>query len=134
MSAGLIDKTLPFIKREGLRVLGASYDSHEQARAQIEQDITSFYREQFPGIASEKTEQVAAAAAELGHIYSVNVFPAMKVEWGTYPDHSGHDGCFRCHGRLKTAEGKRVSRECGLCHTVLAWEEQDPEILKTLKP
>ncbi len=134
MSTGLIDKTLPFIKREGLRVLQTSYDSHEQARAQIQQDITDFYREQYPGIDDDKSAEINAAAAELGDIYSVNVFPAMKVDWGTYPDHSGHDGCFRCHGRLKTAEGKGIPRNCGFCHTVLAWEEQDPEILKTINP
>jgi len=134
MSTGLIDKTLPYIKREGLRVLQASYDSHDAARAQIEQEVTDFYRQQYPGIVDDKGTQIAAAAAELGQIYSSNVFPAMKVEWGTYPDHSGHEGCFRCHGRLKTAEGKGIPRNCGFCHTVLAWEEQDPAILKTLSP
>ncbi len=134
MSTGLMDKTLPFIKREGLRVLQAGYDSHEAARVQISQDINDFYREKYPEIADEKAAQISAAAAELGEIYSSNVFPAMKVEWGTYADHSGHDGCFRCHGRLKNAEGKSIPRNCGFCHTVLAWEEQDPEILKTINP
>jgi hypothetical protein len=134
MADGLIDKSLPFVKRESMRVLQASYDSHEAAAAQIEQDITNYYREQYPGIASEKASQITQAVSELSEIYSSNVFPAMKVEWGTYPDHSGHDGCFRCHGRLKTEDGKGIARNCGFCHSVLAWEEQDPEILKIINP
>jgi len=134
MADGLIDKSLPFVKRESMRVLQANYDSHEAAAAQIEQEITNYYREQYPGIASEKASQITQAVSELSEIYSSNVFPAMKVEWGTYPDHSGHDGCFRCHGRLKTEDGKGIARNCGFCHSVLAWEEKDPEILKIINP
>lgn len=72
------------------------------------------------------------------------VFPHMKVNWDTYPDHSGHPpvrsrenapGCFRCHNRdHQTADGERISRSCDLCHTVLAQREQDPEILRVLNP
>ena len=134
MANGTLDKSLPFLKREALRVLRANYDSHEQAREQIGQEIKGFYWNQYPELAKEKATQIEAAGSELGYIYSSNVFPAMKVEWGTYPDHSGHDGCFRCHGRLKTAEGRTISRKCGFCHTVLAWDEADPEVLRTLNP
>jgi hypothetical protein len=134
MASGTLDKSLPFLKREALRVLRASYDSHDQAREQIGQEISGFYFDQYPEIAQEKATQIERAGTELGYIYSSNVFPAMKVDWGTYPDHSGHDGCFRCHGRLKTDEGKGIPRQCGFCHTVLAWDEQDPAILKTLSP
>jgi hypothetical protein len=47
----------------------------------------------------------------------------MKVSWNTYPNHIGHfytPGCFRCHdGKHKSAEGKIISKDCNLCHTVL---------------
>jgi hypothetical protein len=134
MANGLIDSSLPFVKRESMRVLQGGYDSHEAAAAQIEQEITNYYQEAYPEIAAEKAPQITQAVAELNEIYSSNVFPAMKVDWGTYPDHSGHDGCFRCHGRLKTEEGEGIPRNCGFCHSVLAWEEQDPEILRTINP
>jgi hypothetical protein len=29
-------------------------------------------------------------------------------------------------------DGKTISQDCGLCHSVLAQEEKDPEILKSL--
>jgi hypothetical protein len=134
MGEGLIDKSLPYIKRESMRVLTAGYASHEAAESQIEMEINNFYREQYPDIAAQKAPQLTNAVAQLNEIYTSNVFPAMKVDWGTYPDHSRHDGCFRCHGRLKTEEGKTIPRNCGYCHSVLSWEEEDPEILRTINP
>jgi hypothetical protein len=62
----------------------------------------------------------------------------MKVTWGTYPNNMGHDrfpGCFRCHDGLHTSpDGQHtISNDCGTCHTVLAYQEADPGILKTLR-
>jgi hypothetical protein len=40
------------------------------------------------------------AVGELVAIYNRNVFPDLKVTWGTYPNNLGHTdfpGCFRCH-------------------------------------
>ena len=33
---------------------------------------------------------------------------------------------------MKAADGKKVSQKCDLCHTTLAEEEADPEILQML--
>jgi hypothetical protein len=55
-------------------------------------------------------------------IYRLNVFPSMKVGWGTYPNQLGHTistGCFRCHDEShKTKEGTAISQDCELCHTI----------------
>ena len=70
--------------------------------------------------------------------YGSNVFPGMKVDWGTYPNHLGHTdfpGCFRCHDDLHTtAEGETISQDCFTCHTLLAMDEENPEVLQTLRP
>ena len=62
----------------------------------------------------------------------------MKIEWGTYPNHIGHQdfpGCFRCHDdEHSTPEGETISQDCYTCHTLLALEEENPEILEQLKP
>ena len=62
----------------------------------------------------------------------------MKVVWGTYPNHIGHQatpGCFRCHDdEHKTESGETISQDCDTCHTLLAIEEQDPAILSQLQP
>ena len=68
--------------------------------------------------------------------YVENVYPDMKIEWGTYSDHRGHTddfGCFRCHDEEhESDQGGSVSQDCDTCHTILAEEEENPEILKTL--
>jgi len=60
------------------------------------------------------------------------------VWWDTYPNHIGHeqsDGCGRCHTRgMRTEDREQISNDCENCHTVLADEEVDPEIMTILKP
>ena len=67
-------------------------------------------------------------------IYNRNVFPDLKVTWGTYPNNLGHTdfpGCFRCHdGSHTTTEGKTIAQDCNACHEPLALDEASPEILK----
>lgn len=63
----------------------------------------------------------------------------MNIDWGTYITQIGHGeefdhGCFRCHDdQHKSADGKVISGDCNTCHTLLAQEEADPAILKTLR-
>jgi nitrate/TMAO reductase-like tetraheme cytochrome c subunit len=138
ITAGHIDRTLPFIKREGLRVIDAQYDSHEAAREAITTQLQAFYAENYPAIASERAADIEAAASALGDAYSVNVFPQMKVWWDTYPNHIGHeqsDGCFRCHKRsMRTEDREQVSNDCENCHILLAEEEENPNIMSVLNP
>jgi hypothetical protein len=132
----LIDRTLPFIRKEGLRIIDAEYASHEEARKVITAELAKYYAENYPELISERANDINDAANALGDIYAVNVFPGMKVWWNTYPVHIGHEtseGCFRCHGRrLRTAERESISRDCDLCHTVLAEREENPAILTEL--
>lgn len=133
-----IDRSLPYIRREGLKALGASYASHELARSGIRDAITAFYRASDPDLLSSKAESVEAASQALGDIYCTNVFPWMNIGWGTYPSHIGHEnstGCWRCHDEAhKTASGRTISQDCSVCHSILANEEEDPEVLKQLNP
>ena len=135
---GRIDKTLPFIKREGMRVLDGTYASHDEARAGIANEVTAFYKTKYPDLAASRAEAIAKAGQSLGDIYSWNVFPKMKVTWGTYKSNLGHDeapGCMRCHDKKHVdAEGAKISGNCKTCHTVLAEDEAGPEILQTLRP
>jgi hypothetical protein len=44
-------------------------------------------------------------------------------------------GCFRCHDdEHRTADGQTISQDCSTCHSLLAVEEENPEILATLNP
>jgi hypothetical protein len=135
---GRIDASLPFVKRESLRVLQGEYPSHEAARAGIAKEIDAFYKDKYGEVASSKAAAVTAAGVALGDIYAWNVFPKMKVTWGTYVTNLGHDddapGCFRCHDKKHTSgDGKKIGKSCKTCHAVLADSEPDPEILGKLR-
>jgi hypothetical protein len=138
MAKGYMDKSLPYLKRESMRVLKGEYTSHESAKAAIAREIRAFYQKSYPSLADTKNAAIEQAIKELQLIYVSNVFPEMKVTWGTYPDNIQHfdsPGCWRCHDRKhKTAEGEKISRDCGMCHTILAQEEENPEILNTINP
>jgi NapC/NirT cytochrome c family, N-terminal region len=135
MAVGRIDKTLPFIHREAMKALQVDYGSHEEARAKIAEALRTFYAKSYPDADEGK---VSAVAAALGDIYCDNVFPSMNIQWGSYPSHLGHQnspGCFRCHdGEHVSVSGETIPNDCETCHTVLAMEEPNPEVLKTLQP
>jgi hypothetical protein len=69
-------------------------------------------------------------------LYSQNVFPFMKVTWGTHPNHIGHmsyPGCFRCHdGDHASKNGKSITQDCAACHNLLAVDEARPKVLSSL--
>jgi hypothetical protein len=120
LGAGLIDPKIPYIRREAVRALKAAYPSHEVATTQINQSIRAALNVQLPHAFEEDALRRAIGVTQA--IYSRNVFPSMKIEWGTYPDHSGHltsTGCFRCHTDThKTRDGLAIRQDCELCHTI----------------
>jgi hypothetical protein len=134
-----IDSTLPYIRRQAQEALEVEYASHEAAREGIAKAIAGFYETEYPDVARDRAEAVAAAGEAVGDIYAWNVFPEMNVTWGTYVNHIGHPdmstevGCFRCHGgEHETADGDSIAMDCTTCHSLLAEREENPEILQTL--
>ena len=137
MAAGTIPRDLPFLHREGVRLLKAEYPSREAAQKEISQGLQAFYAKEFPQVATARAAAVKNAADTLSTLYLANVFPSMKIGWGTYPNHIGHEnspGCFRCHDDAHTtADGRTISQDCSTCHGLLAMQEEDPEILRSLQ-
>ena len=137
MLAGRIDPSLPFVHREGARLLKGDYPTHDAASRAIAAGLEAFYKKQYPQVAAQKAGAIRNAASELDTIYRSNVFPSMQVGWGTYPRHIGHEsspGCFRCHDDTHaTADGRTISQDCSLCHGLLAMQEENPEILQSLE-
>jgi hypothetical protein len=136
MADGAISPALPFIHKEGLELLKGNYTSQEEARVQIPQQLEAFYRSQHPEVFTDKSALVEAAGQELVLLYSQNVFPSMKVTWGTHPNHIGHQdypGCFRCHDGDHVANGgASITQDCSACHNLLAVEEAKPKVLSDL--
>lgn len=136
MADGAISPDLPWVHKEGLELLKADYASQDQARVEIPKQLEAFYRSGYPDVLSGKAQLVKAAANELVTLYCQNVFPSMKVTWGTHPNHIGHmsyPGCFRCHdGNHVAKDGTSITQDCSACHNLLAVEESKPKVLSDL--
>jgi NapC/NirT cytochrome c family, N-terminal region len=135
LEEGRIDRSLPFIRREGLRIITEKeYESHASAREGIAAAVNAFYAQNYPDLAG--TPAVEQAGKALGDAYAWNNFPHMKVRWNTYPNHIGHQdspGCFRCHdNKHKTDTGEKIGKKCSTCHNVVADEEYDSALLQEL--
>ncbi|HUE00234.1 MAG TPA: NapC/NirT family cytochrome c [Bryobacteraceae bacterium] len=136
MFAGELSASLPFAHKKSIEILKKDYASRETAAAQIPAALAAFYRDTYPAVYKERQAEVVKTAISLLAIYNRNVFPAMKVTWGSYPNNIGHTdfpGCFRCHDDSHASrDGRKVTQDCGACHSLLAMEEAAPKILTEL--
>jgi formate-dependent nitrite reductase cytochrome c552 subunit len=136
MASGAINKTLPFVKKEAVALLRAEYPDRTTASQRITQGFTDFYKTKYPDVYQSQRAAVETASQQVNAVYQRNVFPEMKVRWGSYPNNLGHDdfmGCFRCHdGKHKSSDGRVIADDCSACHQVLAMEEKDPKVISDL--
>jgi nitrate/TMAO reductase-like tetraheme cytochrome c subunit len=132
LTAGKIDASLPFVKRQAVAVLSANYSTTDEAVAAIAQNLDAFYRQSYPEVYARKADAVRAAIAEVQRVYQTYFFPEMKTDWRTHPDNLSHfyyQGCFRCHdGQHKSDDGTPIRNECNICHTVLDQSEGDKKV------
>jgi hypothetical protein len=136
LALGDIPVTLPYIKKKGVELLKADYHTSEEAAEKLPAALVSFYQQNYPDLYGRRTQDIRHAGQAVLAIYNRNVFPDLKVTWGTYPNNLGHmdfPGCFRCHdGSHTSKDGKTIPQDCDGCHQPLATGEASPEILKTL--
>jgi hypothetical protein len=134
LDTGRIPPALPWAKKTVLEAIQKEYPGHEEAAAGIEKEIRQHYAAQ-KGNGVEPA-WIDAAVQEAVVLYRQNVFPSMKIHWNTYPDHIGHTratGCYRCHtDEHESEQGNVISQDCELCHSMIALEEEEPEILDQL--
>ncbi len=133
--AGRIDRSIPYIRKVAGDALEATHDGEDDLGS-IAGHIRSYYEENYPELPGPERAALEDAIEEVQTIYSQNVFPSMAIDWGTYPNHIGHEdfpGCFRCHdGEHEAKDGKVISQDCEICHAVLAWDEEEPSVLAEL--
>ena len=136
MAEGAISPDLPWVHKEGLALIKASYASEAEASEKIPEQLQAFYRAQHPDVLAGNAVRIKAAGDELVTLYSQNVFPYMKVTWGTHPNNLGHmsyPGCFRCHDGSHAAKGgASITQDCAACHNLLAVDEAKPKVLADL--
>ncbi len=122
-----LDVSTPFIKQQAVAALTAEYKSDDEAKQGIAKSLNDFY-------ASKNVDKAKldSAIKEVQRIYSVSIFPYMRVDWRTHPDNIGHfyfQGCFRCHdGNHVSAEGQVIKKDCTICHMVVGQSEAGKQI------
>jgi hypothetical protein len=136
MSVGSISRELPYIKKKAVEVLKVDYPARDFAKQAILGELDKFYRTNYPDLYQTRRALVLQAADEVAAIYFRNIFPDMRVTWGTHPNNVGHNdspGCFRCHdGSHTSADGQTITNDCSACHEFLATAEEHPKILTDL--
>jgi len=134
ITEGKISRSLPYIVREAVAILGKRFRSVADANRAIE-GIRGMYAAKYPLVAESRGREVNGAVNQLKQIYPLVADPEMNAIAADYPSNLGHQsgpGCFRCHdgahfavgpdGRLLT---KTIPWECTTCHTF-------PQVGKTL--
>ena len=136
ISEGRISPLLPFIKKKSVELLRAQYPDRETARMKILATLNEFYRSNYPDVYRVHRALVETSGEQVAAIYLRNIFPEMRITWGTHPNNIGHEdflGCFRCHdGNHASADGHVITNDCNACHTILAVEDPNPKILADL--
>ncbi len=119
-----INPELPGIREDSLIVLQKEYPSRQEAQEKLVETLLALQAERNGSAFVEENQQsLISSGAYLLEAYMGNVWPKMKVTWGTYKGHNGHMyedegyGCFRCHDdEHQTSFGKTISQSCDLCH------------------
>lgn len=124
MVTGQIPKHLPHIKKAAMEALRIPFQDKEIAMHKIRETILNFYKVNQPELLKSEEQRIFNAIKTIQGEYNLNAFPDMRADAGMYPNYIGHlesEGCFRCHsGRHKTAKGETISKNCEICHTIIA--------------
>lgn len=122
LASGDLPLSLPFVRREAVAAVKGTYPNQQTATDAIAAKVREFYKTQQPQVYMTRRPEVERAVVSVLAIYSRNVFPAMNVTFGTYPNNIGHmdfPGCFRCHDDShKAKDGRVISQTCDACHGI----------------
>ena len=86
LSTGAIDPSLPYIKREGMRILWSGFPDDATADAEIDK-LADFYELNYPDVVRRpRAPRSTQAIDELKVLYRLTATPEMKVTAATYPE------------------------------------------------
>ncbi len=124
MAEGKIPTDIPSIKMVAMLALNQEYPTKDSAFFAIQTQVKDFYESGYPEIWETRKADIEKATLEIQDGYANNIFPFMNATWKAYPNNISHmesDGCFRCHNDRHASEsGKVISKDCNLCHDILA--------------
>jgi nitrate/TMAO reductase-like tetraheme cytochrome c subunit len=122
-SAGRLDPSLPYLKKVSVEAVSKPYTTTPEAVSAIAASLNDFYRTNYANVYASKRSSVDGAVTEVQRIFQTYFFPEMKTDWQAHPNNIGHlnfSGCFRCHdGEHVSKEGKVITNNCNVCHTMI---------------
>ncbi len=134
--AGNIPKDLPFIKKVAMDLFKDPYETTDSALTNIRNYTMDYYKTNLPDVYAARQADIEKAIVGMTAEFSQNIFPEMKVNWDEYESHIGHktyNGCFRCHDdNHKSTDGKVISKDCNLCHTIVAQGKPGQEMFTSV--
>ncbi len=124
LSSKKLNPAIEGIREDSIAVLQIEYASRDEATEKIVGDLLERMAKRHGNDFVTKNEkEIVGSGSFLLEAYLNNIWPAMKVTWGTYRQHLGHQnadegyGCFRCHDdEHKTKFGKIIRQDCNMCH------------------
>jgi len=119
-----INPDIDGIREDSIDILKIEYASRDEAIEKIVENLLERIAKRHGNdFVAEHESEVKKSGSFLLEAYLNNVWPKMKVTWGTYRQHLGHQqaddgyGCFRCHDDEHTTKfGKIIRQDCDLCH------------------
>lgn len=119
-----IHPEIPGIRQDSLTILRKPYASREEAAGHIVEDLKKLQEKRNGAeFILSNIKAISDSGEFLKKQYLGNIWPEMKITWGTYKNHIGHRyakegyGCYRCHDdEHATESGETISQDCGLCH------------------
>jgi len=124
LSSKKLNPEIKGIREDSITVLKIEYTSRDEATEKIVENLLELVAKRHgKDFVAKHEKEITGSGSFLLEAYLNNVWPAMKVTWGTYRQHLGHQnadegyGCFRCHDdEHKTKFGKIIRQDCNLCH------------------
>ena len=124
MKEGEISPTLPWIKRDAVKLISAVYESDEKADAAMDAWAKD-YKSTNPKVAKALVDK---AAEGMKTVYHEIATPGMKTDSKTYINNLGHNsgpgtGCWRCHdGKHVRVVNNKLTNQvvpstCSTCHS-----------------
>jgi hypothetical protein len=134
LADGQLSTDLPYIKKDMLELLSASYPNQQVALEAVGQ-FKQNYASMFPEVAMTQPAEVDQAEATAKDLIIRLVFEEPGVTWQDFPDNQGHKdfaGCFRCHdGKHLSSDGESIRLHCNICHSIpmtVGANERTPEM------
>jgi len=120
-----INPEIPGIREDSLIAINKPYSSREEAEQEMINHLFTLQTLRGEEQVKKYEGDIRKAGRYLLESYLANVWPEMKIEWGTYMSHLGHQnmdegyGCFRCHDEEHiSTNNATISQDCNLCHDV----------------